>query len=121
MGEAGIFLHKFRVELINGEVVEMSPSGSSHVASVNRFIRLFVRRLHEDGIVSVQNSVQLSAHTELQPDVALLEPRSDDCEGRLPEPEDVFLVIEVADSSAQSDRRIKAPLYVKAETPGHGT
>jgi Uma2 family endonuclease len=69
----------------------------------------------------VQNSVQLSAHIELQPDVALLEPRSVDYEGRLPEPEDVFLVIEVADSSAQSDCRIKAPLYVKAEIPNHGS
>jgi hypothetical protein len=76
-----------------------------------------VRRLHEDVIVSVQNPVQLSAYTELQSDLALLKPRSDDYEGRLPISEDAFLVIEAADSSAQSDRHIKAPLYAKAGNP----
>ncbi|MGI8740218.1 MAG: Uma2 family endonuclease [Gammaproteobacteria bacterium] len=114
MGEAGIFHEDQRLELIDGEVVEMSPTGSPHVASINRLNRLFVMCLGNKGIVSVQNPVRLSAHTELQPDLALLEAREDDYESRLPIPEDVFLVIEVADSSAQSDRKVKAPLYARA-------
>ncbi|MBA2409735.1 MAG: Uma2 family endonuclease [Gammaproteobacteria bacterium] len=117
MGEAGIFHEDQRVELINGEVVEMSPIGSPHVTNVNRLTRLFVLCLGNKGIVSVQNPVQLSAHTELQPDLALLKPRSDDYEKRLPISEDVFLVIEVADSSAQSDRKVKAPLYAGVGIP----
>jgi Uma2 family endonuclease len=114
MAEAGILTDEDRVELIEGEIVQMSPIGRRHAACVNRLNRLFSQRLGACAIVAVQNPVELSSRSEPQPDLALLQPRPDFYESGHPQPEDVLLLVEVADTTAESDREVKLPLYARS-------
>ena len=113
MGEAGVFGEADRVELIEGEIIEMSPIGSPHAARVKRLNRLLVRRLGTRAIVQVQDPVVLSRFSEPEPDLAVLKPRVDFYAAKHPEPRDVLLIVEVADSSRVFDRTVKAPLYAR--------
>jgi Uma2 family endonuclease len=113
MGEAGILHEDSHVELIEGEIVIMSPIGSVHVAVVNRLVRLFDRAVGDLAIVSVQNPVILDDHSEPEPDLVLLRPRDDFYESMLPGPDDVLLIVEVADTSLRYDREVKIPLYAR--------
>jgi Uma2 family endonuclease len=118
MGEAGILGEDDRVELIEGEIVEMTPIGSRHASTVARIQHFFSRRLGDRAIVWTQNPLILRALvSEPQPDVILLAPRTDFYESGHPEPPDVRLLIEVADSSLLYDRRTKIPLYARAGVP----
>ncbi|OGF53023.1 MAG: hypothetical protein A2Z21_08670 [Candidatus Fraserbacteria bacterium RBG_16_55_9] len=117
MAEAGIFSEDDRVELLDGEIVEMTPIGSSHAACVDRLTRLFGRLIGETASLRVQSPIRLSKSSEPQPDLALLKPRSDFYAQAHPGPEDVFLVVEVAETSAGIDRKVKIPLYAKAGIP----
>jgi Uma2 family endonuclease len=117
MAEAGILMEDDRVELLEGEVVEMTPIGRRHAACVNRLNRLFSRQVGEHAIVSIQNPVHLSEYSEPQPDLALLQPRPDFYAQAHPGTEDVLLVVEVAETSADSDRNVKVPLYARAGIP----
>ena len=115
MGEAGILGEDDRVELIEGEIVVMTPIGSLHASTVARIQAFFTLRLAERAVVWTQNPVLLPALiSEPQPDVMLLAPRADFYASALPEPRDVRLLIEVADSSLAYDRRTKIPLYARA-------
>jgi Uma2 family endonuclease len=117
MAEAGILTEDDRVELIEGEIVEMAPIGSRHAACVKRLNRLFSQRVGERAIVDVQNPIRLGQHSEPQPDLSLLRPRQDFYASAHPGPQDVLLVIEVAETSADYDRQVKAPLYARAGVP----
>ena len=117
MAEAGVFREDDRVELLAGEVVEMTPIGSHHAACVNRLHRMFHDRLESSVIVSVQNPVRLEEHSEPQPDLAVIRFRSDFYREAHPSAADVLLVVEVADSSADLDREVKVPLYARAGIP----
>ncbi|GIX47751.1 MAG: hypothetical protein KatS3mg131_1962 [Candidatus Tectimicrobiota bacterium] len=117
MAEAGILGEDDRVELIEGEIVAMAPIGSRHAACVDRLNRLFSQRTGERAIVRVQNPVRLGEHSEPQPDVALLRPRPDFYAAEHPGPEDVLLVVEVAETSAAPDRAVKVPLYARFGIP----
>lgn len=115
MGEAGILGEDDRVELIEGEIVEMTPIGSRHAGTVARIHHFFSTRLGDRAVVWGQNPLLLRTHvSEPQPDVMLLAPRADFYTSALPEPHDVRLLIEVADSSLIYDRRTKIPLYARA-------
>jgi Uma2 family endonuclease len=114
MGEIGILTEDDRVELIEGEIVEMSPIGRRHAACVDRLTELFSERLQRKVIVRVQSPVVLNDYAEPQPDVALLRRREDFYERALPAPGDVLLIIEVADTTLDYDRQIKVPLYARA-------
>jgi Uma2 family endonuclease len=114
MAAAGILTEEDRVELLDGEIVEMSPIGPRHAGTVNRLTRLFTKSLGDLATVSVQNPVLLSRTGEPQPDVTILAFREDGYGARLPEPRDVLLLIEVADSSAAVDRHLKLRLYAEA-------
>lgn len=114
MAEAGVLTEADRVELIAGELLEMSPIGRRHAACVNRLTRLFTSLLGESAIISVQNPIALSVHSEPQPDMALLRPRADFYASGHPGPEDVWLVVEVAETSPEYDRQIKMPEYASA-------
>ena len=111
MSEAGIFSENDKVELINGEIIEMSPIGRRHAACVDRINRLFSNILGIKVIVRVQNPIILNNLSEPEPDIALLKPRADFYESGHPQPQDIFLLIEVADSSLEYDRDVKIPLY----------
>ncbi|RME47171.1 MAG: Uma2 family endonuclease [Chloroflexi bacterium] len=117
MAEAGIFTEDDRVELIEGEIVEMAPIGSRHAACVDRLNRLFSNRIGERAIARVQSPVRLSEFSEPEPDLALLRPRPDFYAQAHPQPEDVLLVVEVAETSVTSDRDVKVPLYARAGIP----
>jgi Uma2 family endonuclease len=114
MGEAGILTEDDRVELVEGEIIEMSPIGRRHAACVDRLTELLSERLNRRAIIRVQNPIVLNDYSEPQPDVALLKRRDDFYEQSLPTPEDVLLVIEVSDTTLEYDRQIKAPLYARA-------
>lgn len=118
MGEVGIFSEDDRVELLAGEIVEMSPIGPLHAGTVGRLTALFSSRLGTEVIVWVQNPLLLrSEDSEPQPDVALLRPRPDFYTRSHPEAQDVYLVIEVADTSVETDREVKFPIYARAGVP----
>jgi Uma2 family endonuclease len=110
MIRGGILTENDRVELLHGEIVEKMPIGPHHLACVNRLNRHLQRLAGDRAIVSVQNPIRLE-DSEPEPDVALLRPRPDDYAAATPGPADVFLVIEVADTSLDDDRTTKAPLY----------
>ncbi len=117
MAEAGILSEADHVELIEGEVVEMSPIGSRHAACVRRLDALLNREAARLALVSVQSPIRLNEFSEPQPDVALLRPREDFYAEAHPTPADVLLVIEVADTSVEYDREVKLPLYAEAGIP----
>lgn len=117
MVEAGILSEDDRTELIEGEVIRMSPIGSRHAACVDNLGRILNRRVGDAAVVRVQNPVHLDDFSEPQPDVALLRPRADFYADSHPAPDDVLLVIEVADTSAGYDREVKVPLYARAGIP----
>ena len=114
MGEAGIFGEEARLELIEGEIIEMSPVGNRHVVCVNRATNLFALSLAGKAMVSVQNPVLLSRYTEPQPDIVLARPREDYYADKRISPEDTLLVIEVSDTTLRYDRNRKMPLYAKS-------
>jgi Uma2 family endonuclease len=117
MAQAGILTEDDRVELIEGEVIEMSPIGSRHAACVNRLNTLLNRLVGQQAIVSVQNPIYIDEFSEPQPDIALLRLREDFYVGSHPTASDVLLVIEVADTSVEYDRKKKLPLYARAGIP----
>jgi Uma2 family endonuclease len=117
MAEAGIFSENERVELIEGELVTMSPIGSPHAACVMRLNALLSAKVGQTAIVNVQNPIHLSDYSEPEPDLSLLKPRADFYAERHPTPEDVLLVIEVADTSLAYDQTVKVPLYARAGIP----
>lgn len=115
MGDAGILDEDERVELIEGEIVQMTPIGPPHASVVTRLAVLFGARLSGRMIPWVQNPVVLRPQrSEPQPDLVLLRPKADFYGSGHPEPADTLLVIEVMDSSAAYDRRVKLPLYAQA-------
>jgi len=117
MAEAGILTEDERVELLDGWIVPMSPIGSPHAGCVNRLTRLLTGLLRDSAIVSVQNPVVLNDRWEPEPDIAVLDFRADGYSQAHPRPGDIQLIIEVADSSTEKDRRIKLPAYAEARIP----
>ncbi|PYR98256.1 MAG: Uma2 family endonuclease [Acidobacteria bacterium] len=114
MAEAGIFHPEARLELIEGEIIEMSPPGIRHIACVNRANAVFTSRLAGKAMVSVQNPLILSRYTEPQPDIVLAKPRADFYAEKWLSSEDTFLAIEVSDSTISYDRNRKMSLYARA-------
>jgi Uma2 family endonuclease len=112
MGEAGILHEDDRVELIEGELVELAAIGTGHFSCVNGLTRLLIMNVGDEAIVSVQNPVRLNEHTEPQPDLTVIRPR--DYRESLPMPEDVLLLIEVSDTTLAYDRGVKLPFYARA-------
>jgi Uma2 family endonuclease len=103
-----------RVELIDGDVLEMAAIGSKHAAQVNRLNRIFSAFVGDDLLLSIQNPLELGPRSEPQPDLVLLRWRADYYASSHPQPEDVYLVIEVAESTVDFDRNVKAVLYAQS-------
>ena len=117
MGEVGILTRDDRVELIEGQLVAMSPIGSAHAGTSNALTRRLVLAVGDRGIVAVGNPVQLDDLSEPQPDFAVLKAREDDYRRATPRPDEVLLIIEVADSSLAYDRNVKRSLYARHGIP----
>jgi len=117
MGEAGIFHEDDRVELIDGQVAEMTPIGPEHAACVDDLARWLTQRAGASLIVRIQNPLRLGTQDEPEPDLAVVRARPEGYRTAHPGPDDVLLVIEVADTSAHYDRQTKIPLYARAGIP----
>jgi Uma2 family endonuclease len=117
MGDAGVFEPDARVELIEGEVIDMAPIGMRHWSMVTRLTHTLAPAAGERAFVSVHQALRLSQNNEPEPDIALLKPRADFYVSALPTGRDSLLVIEVADSSLDYDLRTKARLYATHGVP----
>ena len=114
---AGVIAEDDPVELLEGEIVEMSPIGPSHSACIDRLNQLLQRMVGDSAIVRVQSPIRLSEYSAPQPDLTLLQPRHDFYASGHPEPEDILLLIEVSESSLSYDRAVKLPLFALAGIP----
>ena len=116
MGEAGLLDVDDRVELLDGEIVEMSPIGILHKACVRRLTKLFSRRIGDSALLELQQPLVVG-EDEPVPDVALLKPDPDDYSDRHTTASDALLIIEVSDSTLKSDQEVKMPKYAAAAIP----
>src|SRR5947209_6096311 len=117
MGEARIFPPDARLELIEGEIYDMSPIGSPHAACVKSLSALFHRLFGGTLTIGAQDPIRLNDFSEPQPDVVLLRRRDDFYRSGHPTPADVLLVVEVADTTVGTDSEVKVPLYARAGIP----
>lgn len=114
MAEVGLLAPDARVELIEGEIIDMAPIGSSHVGVLNFLTNHLVKIANQRAIVSVQSPLRLGELSEPQPDLMLLKPRSDHYKKSHPTVDDVLLLIEVSDSTLKYDLGPKLALYSKS-------
>ncbi len=115
MGEAGILTEEDRVELIEGELIEMPPIGSRHANCVDYINQMLTERLRGKFRVRIQNPIQLGSYAEPQPDIAIVQNRS--YADAHPGPQDVLLLTEIADTTLLYDREVKIPLYARHGIP----
>jgi len=115
LAQARVLTQCDRTELLDGEIVEMTPIGDRHASVVARLTSLFSRHLSDRSIVWAQNPIQLRAVRSMpQPDVVLVRPRADFYSTGKPGADDVLLLVEVMDTSSDTDRSVKLPLYARA-------
>jgi Uma2 family endonuclease len=114
MIEAGILTPSDRVELLQGQIVRMSPQLPPHASTTQRTVRYLDRLLAERAYIRMQLPVTLKPNSEPEPDIAIVRFDAKEYSDRHPTPNDIFWLIEVADTSLKDDRTIKAPLYAKA-------
>ncbi len=117
MGDAGILGPDERVELIEGEIIEMSPIGPRHASTVNRLAGILATLFAGKFVVSIQNPVVLNDYSVPQPDLAVLKWRDDYYARELPSVQDTLIAIEVSDTTLEKDRGVKLPLYARAGIP----
>jgi Uma2 family endonuclease len=118
MAEAGILSEDDPIELLDGEIIEMAPIGDRHYISVLRSSNTFKDRLRNRALVSVQSPIRLSSGSEPEPDIVLLRPRDDFYAAvGIPGPEDVLLIVEVADNTLRYDRNVKLRFYAESGIP----
>lgn len=117
MAEVGILRPDSRVELIDGEILDMAPIGNRHAGVVDQLTRILQRAVGDQGHVRVQGPISLDAWSQPQPDVAVLRPRADFYKPVSAGPGDVLLLIEVAESTLRHDRDVKIPLYARHKVP----
>lgn len=114
MAESGILQSDERVELLDGQMIQMAAKGTAHSAAVTRIERLLRQRLGDRVLLRFQDPVRLNDYSEPEPDVAVVQPNSLLYEDHHPIPSEVFLLIEVSDSALKFDREVKAPAYARA-------
>ncbi|HEU4627878.1 MAG TPA: Uma2 family endonuclease [Steroidobacteraceae bacterium] len=117
MAEVGLLAPDARVELIEGEIIDMPPIGSRHASAVSRLHYLLVRAAGDRAVVRGQSPVRLDAYSEPQPDLAVLAPRADFYDKAHPTPADALLIIEVSETTLRYDRQRKQPLYARHGIP----
>ena len=117
MGEVGILSRDDRVELVDGEIVEMTPIGPRHAFRVATLTQRLVQLLGDRAVVWVQMPVRLGLRHEPEPDLVLLRPPLGRYAKQLPGPEDVLLLIEISGSSIAYDRGVKLRMYAQAGIP----
>jgi Uma2 family endonuclease len=111
--EVGVLNEDERIELIEGRIVPMAPKNIKHAMATRRGLRCFTRVLGERVIIGVQDPVLLNDFSEPEPDIVLLATPDDRYLESHPTPKDIFLVLEIADSSLAYDRDVKCPLFAR--------
>ncbi|NCR42503.1 MAG: Uma2 family endonuclease [Microcystis aeruginosa W13-11] len=114
MTTEGIIKPDEKVELIRGEIIKISPMGTRHAAGIDRLIQLLYQKPGQKILLRVQNPIRLNNNSQPEPDLSLLIPRSDFYVAAHPCPQDIYLIIEVSDSTLDYDRYTKIPLYAEA-------
>ncbi|MBD2200599.1 MULTISPECIES: Uma2 family endonuclease [Calothrix] len=114
MAEAGIFHPEERVELIAGQIIQMVAKGTAHESAITRIDRLLRNRINHEVLLRFQSPVQLDDYSEPEPDVAVVVPDALDYDDHHPKPPEIFLIIEVADTSLKYDTEVKAAIYAKS-------
>ncbi|NJK39493.1 MAG: Uma2 family endonuclease [Oscillatoriales cyanobacterium RM2_1_1] len=115
MAAAGILQPEEAVELISGQVIStMTPQGAPHSSAIRRTRRLLEKALGEQGLVQTQLPIQLGDYSEPEPDIAVVRPEANDYAEHHPTAADIYLIIEVADSTLKTDRELKARDYARA-------
>ncbi len=114
MADAGIFAEGDRVELIEGEIIQMSPIGHRHMVCVNRANDLFVSALKEKALISIQNPLRLNEYNEPQPDLVAFKWRADYYASKPYTLDDALFVVEISDTTLRYDTRVKLPIYAAA-------
>jgi Uma2 family endonuclease len=117
LAKAGILSEECRVELIDGEIIEMSPIGAEHMYCVAYLTAAFIRGLADRAVIWPQNSLRLGEHSEPEPDIVLLRPPLERYRAIIPWTADALLVVEVADTSLRYDRELKLPRYAATGVP----
>jgi Uma2 family endonuclease len=117
MADAGLFDADERVELVDGEIIDVPPMGSRHATVAEQLTRLLGAALPMEIIVRSQLPVSLGEYSELLPDIAIARPRSDRYGTHHPTAADVLLLVEVSDSTLRYDREIKSALYARHGVP----
>ena len=118
MAEAGVFGPEERIELIDGDLIDMAPIGQEHAGNVDALAEALFRACAGRAIVRCQNPIRIDTTHELQPDFAVLRRRADFyATGERPGAADVLLIVEVSDSSLRFDRTVKLPIYARSGIP----
>ena len=117
MTEVGLIAPDARVELIEGEIIDMASIGSPHGAVVDILNHALVHAVGDRAIVRVQGPVRLSRYSEPVPDLAVLKPKERGYRAGHPSGLETYLLIEVSETSLRYDREIKVPLYARHEVP----
>lgn len=111
LADIGVLGEDERIELIEGRIVQTAPKNVGHAIATKRAIRCFTRLLEDRVIIDVQDPILLNDYSEPEPDIVLLAPPDDRYLDHHPKPKDIFLVLEIAESSLAYDREVKGPLY----------
>ena len=114
MIESGVFDENDRVELLNGAIVEKMPKGKKHSAATDRIAKFLDRQFNEYFFVRNQNPIWLSEFSEPEPDIVLAVLREDEYENSHPTPDEIYLILEVSDSTLNYDRNTKGEAYARA-------
>ena len=114
MAESGIFDPDERVELLAGQIIKMTAKGTAHEAAITRTERLLRNRLGEQVLLRLQSPIQLNDYSEPEPDIAVVTVDPLDYEDHHPTTSEVYLIIEVADSSLNRDLEVKATIYAQS-------
>jgi Uma2 family endonuclease len=114
MIESGVFDEDDQVELLNGAIVEKMPKGKKHSAATDRVAKFFDRNFNEFIFVRNQNPIWLNEFSEPEPDIVLAMPKTDEYENSHPTPDEIYLILEVSDSTLGYDRNTKGEAYARA-------
>ncbi|WP_308253439.1 Uma2 family endonuclease [Geminocystis sp. GBBB08] len=116
MAEVGILTHQEKVELINGQIITMSPQGSFHAAAITRTNRLFTKDFNQV-LIRLQLPIIVNDFSQPEPDIAIVKYDSLDYDDRHPNATEVYLIIEIADTTLKTDLEVKRQLYASANIP----
>lgn len=114
MIESGVFDETDRIELLNGVIIEKMPKGTKHSAVTDRAARVFYRYFGENVFIRNQNPIWLDEFSEPEPNIVVAAPKEDEYENSHPTPGDIFLILEVSDSTLDYDRNTKGAAYSRA-------